>query len=1137
MRRTLPVLVHLAILASLASLLIAQTTSPRKGAGETRLLRFPDLHGDRVAFTHAGDIWLAPAVGGTAVQLTTHPGVELFARFSPDGQWIAFTGQYDGDEQVYVVPAGGGVPRQLTYYPAPGPLPPRWGYDNQVYGWTPDGSAVLFRSFRDGWDLGDTQLFTVSLEGGLPEALPMPESGGGAFSPDGAKVVYSPVTRDFRHWKRYQGGWAQDLHIFDLTTHDSRNITADPRTDRDPMWIGEVIYFASDRDGKLNLYAYDTASRETEQLTHEQEWDVRWPSSDEESRIVFELNGGLRIFDVASGEVRSISIRVPSDGLASRPARTSVAGLIRDFGLAPEGKRAVFAARGDIFSVPIEHGPTRNLTRSPGAHDREPAWSPDGRRIAFASDRSGEEEIWVMAQDGRGEPEQLTGTEGASTGLHYDLSWSPDGRYLAYRNQQNRLFVLDVASTRSPPSGGTREVVEVADDGVPFGLGYEWSPDSRFLALTLAEDSGQRAIHIWSREDRTLHRVTDGIFGEDSPSWDPDGEYLFYVSRREFHPQLGQAEFNYAVNRATLVYAMALRKDVAHPFPTRSDEVEVEDGDQKADDDKAGKKEKKSGKGKKTKDEDDEEEEAKDKTEVGPIVIDFDGLADRVAQVPVAADNWLGLAAVKDSHLALVRGGAPYYGRQSDRTVELVFFSLEDRKETTITADLQGLTLSPDRGRMLIRQNGEFQLYEASPGGKDSAKKVSTASLVTDRVPAEEWAQIFDEVWRRFRDFFYAENMHGYDWPALREQYRPLLEHVGHRSDLNYVMSEMIAELSVSHAYVTGGDFEIPPRPNAGLLGARFELDEASGRYRIARVFAGHNEEDNYRSPLTEIGVDVAEGDYLLEINGEALTGDDNPFRLLRHAGPGPVELLVNKEPAASGARTVMVRPIADEDSLIYLAFTERGRRLVEEMTGGRVGYIHLPDMGSNGIREWVKWFYGQIRKQGLVIDVRSNGGGNVSPMIIQRLRRQVMGYDFERNLEIPNTVPATVFHGHLVCLLDEDTASDGDQFAWAFREAGLGPLVGKRSWGGVVGIYPGRTPLIDGGRTMVPEAGSAGADGEWVIEGHGVEPDYPVENDPAELLKGRDQQLEKAVELLLEKLEKDPRTMPDRPAGPIKTE
>ena len=1104
---TRPIFTLLGILLTLASSLAAQT--PHRGeAGETRLLRFPDLHGDRVAFTYAGDIWLAPVAGGTAVQLTTHPGVELFARFSPDGQWIAFTGQYDGDEQVYVVPAGGGVPRQLTYYPARGPLPPRWGYDNQVYGWTPDGSAVLFRSFRDGWDLGDTQLFTVRPKGGLPEALPMPESGGGAFSPDGGQVVYSPVTRDFRHWKRYQGGWAQDLHIFDLATHESRNITVDPRTDRDPMWIGDTIYFASDRDGKLNLYAYDTVSRATEQLTHESLWDVRWPSSDESGRIVYELGGELRIFDTASREAREVSIRVPSDALASRPARISVGDLIGGFGLAPEGQRAVFAARGDIFSVPVEHGPTRNLTRSSGAHDREPAWSPDGRRVAFASDMSGEEEIWVTDQGGRGEPEQLTGTEEASTGLHYDLTWSPDSRHLAYRNQQGRLFVLDVAA---------REVTFVADDGVPFGLEYEWSPDSRYLALSLAEDSGLRAIHIWSREDRTLHRVTEGIFGERSPSWDPEGDYLFYLSRREFHPQIGQAEFNYVVNRATQVYALALREDVAHPFPPRSDEVAVEDESEKAGDDG------------------DEEGEAE--TEIAPIVIDFGGLDDRVARVPVAADNWLGVAAVRDAHLALVRGGASYYGRPSDRTVELVLFSLEDREETAITADLQGLALSPDRGHLLIRRGGDFQLYEASPGGKDTAKSVSTAGMVVDRVPAEEWAQIFDEVWRRFRDFFYAPNMHGYDWPALREQYRPLLVYVGHRSDLNYVMSEMIAELNVSHAYVTGGDFEIPARPSPGLLGARFELDQATGRYRIARIFAGHNEEDTYRSPLTEVGTGVAEGDYLFEINGEALSADDNPFRLLRHAGPGPVELRVGKRPEPESARNVLVTPVADEDALIYLAWTERRRQIVEELTGGRVGYIHLPDMGNDGIREWIKWFYGQIRKEALVIDVRSNGGGNVSPMLIERLQRRVLAYDYERNKDIPDTTPGTAFHGHLACLLDEDTASDGDQFAWAFRQAGLGPLVGKRSWGGVVGIYPSRTPLIDGGRTMVPEAGSAGADGEWVIEGHGVEPDVVVENDPSAVLAGRDPQLEKAIELLLEKLETDPRPLFERPAAPIKTE
>ena len=1094
-------------------------------AAQTKLLRFPDLHGDELVFTYGGDLWLAPAGGGTARRLTAHPGLELFAKFSPDGRWIAFTGQYDGDEQVYVMPAAGGSPRQLTFYPAAGPLPPRWGYDNQVYGWTPDGQAVLFRSMRDGWDLSDTRLYTVGLDGGTPVALPMPESGGGTFAPDGRRVVYSPTTRDFRHWKRYQGGWAQDLYVFDLETWESERVTDHPRTDRDPMWIGETIYFSSDRDGKLNLYAYDPASRETAQLTGSTTWDVRWPSAGDGERIVYESGGELEILDLAAGESRRVAIRVPDDGVARRPSRVAAGRLITGFGLAPEGKRALFAARGDVFTAPIEHGAVRNLTRTSGANDREPAWSPDGKWVAFVSDSSGEEEVYRVEQTGRGEPERLTDLASRGlTGRFTDLAFSPDGKLLAFQNQQGKLLVLEIES---------RELTEVADD-VAFGLTYDWSPRGGFLAYTLTDPNGFRSIHVWSAADGKSRRVTDELWNDFGPSWDPKGDYLFYLSDREFGPQVGSFEFNYVADRETFAYALALRQDVEHPFPPRSDEVEVaEDGK------KDGEKSEKGEKGGKKRDEDEDEDEDEDgegekDAESRPLVIEFEGLAQRVARVPVVADNYLGIVAT-EGQLVLARGFAPYYGRESDRTPELVAFDFESREEKQLASGLQGLAVSPDRTKFLIRAGGNYQLVDAK-GGKNGAKTVSTAGLEVDRVPAEEWAQIFGEVWRRFRDFFYDPGMHGYDWEALREQYRPLLEHVAHRSDLTYVLTEMISELSVSHAYVAGGDYEIPERPRAALLGARFELDAEAGRYRVAEILAGHNEEPRYRSPLTEVGIGVAVGDYVLAINGVELTAGGNPYRLLRHAGAGAVELTVSGRPALDGARQVRVEPIDDEDPLLYLKWIERNRREVAERTDGRVGYLHLPNMSAQGIREWIKWFYGQIRNEGLVIDVRSNGGGNVSPMIIERLRRELLMVDFERNIEVADTYPGTVFHGHLACLLDEDTASDGDQFAYVFRRAGLGPLVGKRSWGGVVGIY-GRDPLIDGGAVSVPEAGSADPDGNWVIEGHGVDPDYVVENDPKSRLEGRDLQLEKAVELVMERIEADPKRLPERPPGPVKTQ
>jgi tricorn protease len=1099
------------------ALVFAATTT----FAQTRLLRFPDLHGDTVVFTYAGDLWLAPATGGTARRLTAHPGLELFGKFSPDGRFVAFTGQYDGDEQVYVVPVEGGSPRQLTFYPAAGPLPPRWGYDNQVYDWSPDGREVLFRSMRDGWSLGDTRLHLVPVDGGMPRVLPMPESGGGALSPNGRQVAYSPVTRDFRHWKRYQGGWAQDLFILDLESLDLRQITDHPRTDRDPMWLGDTIYFASDRDDVLNLYAFDTRTGETSQITRSDVWDVRWPSADASTgRIVYESNGGLVVLDPQSGASQAIDIFVPTDLLDSRPRRVAVSDLIEGAGLSPKGERALFAARGDVFTAPIEHGPTRNLTRSSGAHDRAPAWSPDGEHVAFVSDRDGEQEVWLVDQEGRAEARQLTD---GSTTQYSGLVWSPDSKRIAYRDSDAKLHVVEVAS---------RQVVEVADDTVPFGLEYQWSPDGAWLALTLTEANELSSIFLWNVDERLVRRVTGELWNEFSPSFSRDGKLLFFLADREFRPLIGSFEYDYAVDRETYAYALSLTKDGPHPFPPRSDEVEVEGAKDDAAERTPAAGEKDAEKGD-DKDDDENDEDAEKETPPSTRIV-FDGLGERVTRVPIDADNYSGLAAVEGG-LLLVRGTATYLGRQGGKPA-VVHFDLKERKETVLHEGFGSVTASRDGKKLLLGEDGSYRLVEATPDGKDKpAKNVSLAGLQVDLDPPAEWAQIFDEVWRRFRDDFYAPNMHGYDWIALQERYQSLLRWVAHRSDLNYVLSEMIAELNVSHAYVAGGAWESPPRPRAGLLGARFELDTAANRYRFTSILPGHNEEPSYRSPLTEVGSGVEVGDYLLAVNGVELRGDDNPFRLLRHAGGAPVELLVSNAPSKEGARLLMVEPIDNEDDLLYLEWVLRNRQRVEERSGGRLGYLHIPDMGPGGLAEWIKWFYGQIRKEGMVIDVRSNGGGNISPMVIERLRRDVLMVDFERHREIPDTYPGVAFHGHLVCLIDEDTASDGDQFAYVFRAAGLGPLIGKRSWGGVVGIY-GRGPLIDGGSVSVPEAGSADPQGNWVIEGHGVDPDIVVENHPRDLRQGIDAQLDRAIDELLAKLEREPKRLPSRPADPVKT-
>jgi tricorn protease len=1075
-------------------------------SAETRLLRFPDIHGNRVAFTYGGDLWTASAAGGTATRLTAHPGLELFAKFSPDGKWIAFTGQYDGDEQVYVIPSGGGVPKQLTYYPARGPLPPRWGYDNQVYGWSNDGAKVIFRSLRDGWFPGYSRLYQVSIDGGASEALPMPMSGAGSFSAGGNKLVYSPLARDFRTEKRYSGGQANQLYIFDTETYESKKITDGPRASRDPMWLGNAIYFNSDRDGHFNLYSYDLPTGKTSQVTRNTVYDVRWPSSDRESRVVYELNGELHIFDVKSKKDAAISITVPAEALASRPSRVAAGGLIESASLSPKGERVLFAARGDIFSAPSEKGPVRNLTHSSGAHDKNPRWSPDGSRVAFISDQSGEEEIWIVPQDGSKPAEQFT-TGGKA--FRYQPEWAPDGKRIAFSDKDGRLWILALDD---------RKLSEIAKSPRGTPRDYEWSPSGNFLTFSMAGENGFTSVYIWSAADNKLRRVTSEYFNSRGPTWDSDGNYLYFFSDHDFAPQISSIEFNYATNRQTSIYAMSLRKDVKHPFPPESDEVKLE-ADKKPDEAK--------------KDEPKKDEAKKDEAKKKPdLVIDFEGIESRVARVPVEANNFTGSEA-KSGHILYSTGPAFWYGRAPDVKSSLRIYSIKDRKETTLLEEITGWSMSADKSKLLVRQASGWTIMDATPAGASGKKTVSTAGLYVDRVPAEEWAQIFNEVWRRYRDFFYVPNMHGYDWAKVRAQYQPLLKDVVHRSDLNYVISEMISELTVQHAYIDGGDFEIPARPRVALPGARFQLDRTSNRYRISQIFSGQNEEDIYRSPLTEIGVDAKVGDYVIAINGTDLTGKDDPYRLLRNAADNPVTLTLNSKPEAEGARTVSYRPITDESKLVYLDWVTRNRRMVDQLSGGRLGYIHVPDMGADGIREFIKWYYPQLRKEGLVVDVRANGGGNVSRMLIERLSQRVLAAQFARTIETPLLYP-NAFNGPMVALLNENSSSDGDIFPAMFREAKLGPLIGKRSWGGVVGIT-NHGQLIDGGSVNVPEFGFANAKGEWIIEGHGVDPDIEVENDPRSVIQGKDPQLERGVSELMAKLKANPPKLPVRAPDPVK--
>jgi tricorn protease len=1058
---------------------------------ELKFMRYPDVCGDAVVFTYAGDLWRASTQGGSATRLTAAPGLEFVAKFSPDCRSLAFTGQLDGDEQVYVMPATGGEPRQLTFYPAMGPLPQRWGFDNQVYGWTADGQSVVFKSTYNAFEAGDQRAYTILASGGLPEALPMPISGALDLAPDGARLVYSPLSNDHRAWKKYEGGWAQDLWLFDRRTNQTLNLTQHRRTDRDPMWIGESVYFVSDRDGRLNLYRVAASGGAATALTTHRDADIKFASSDGNDQIVYERDGVLTLYSIQANAERTLAISVPADDQLKRHQRVDANESFQSMSVSADGKRVLVVARGELFSLPTESGVTRNLSQSSDAHEREASFSADGKQIVYVSDRSGEEAIYVRAADASSPERKLTT---AVYGRLYAPRFSPNGKYVAFGDSEGRLHLLQLSAPSS--------VRELANDPAGVLTDFSFSPGSAFLAYSISQANGMNRIDVVALEGGTARTVTDPNFSSFNPQFSADSKHLYFLSQREFAPQIDGAEWNYARDRQSGVYALSLRADGDSPIPFRNDEA----GPAKADDDK--------------------NEDSGPSNRINDA-IDFDGLSLRVTRLPIDADNWFNLSAHRE-RLLLQRTDAFHYGRSGRAPVSLHAFSLTERKLESLSEGFDAAVPATNGAVIVLREGDAFNRLEV---GKDETSAIATTGLQIEIDPAQEWSVVFEEVWRRFRDHFYVSNMHGYDWNAIGAKYRALKPKVGHRADLNYLLSDMVGELNTSHAYVSGGDLGVPDRPNVALLGARFVVND--DRYVIASIFAGQNEEPLYRSPLTEVGVDAEVGDVVLEINGRALTGSDNLYQRLRLPAGERVELTL-KRPDRDEPHRALIEPLASETSLKYLTWVNANRRYVDDVSGGTIGYLHIPDMGADGIREFIKWYYPQIRKQGLIVDVRGNGGGNVSQMLIERLNRRLLANGFARGAELGSTYPQQVFHGHQVALISETSASDGDIFPHMFRQVGLGPLIGKRTWGGVVGVTDWG-PLIDGGSVNVPQFGFAGADGQWIIEGEGVSPDIEVDNDLPSLLAGKDNQLDRGIQELQAKIAAEPKALPPEPAAPIK--
>jgi tricorn protease len=1117
--------------------LFSLTTLFAQDAPEGRLLRFPDISKDKIAFVYGGDIWLVASSGGVAHRITTYPGRELFPKFSPDGKWLAFTGQYDGNFNVYVMPAEGGQPKQLTFDQGGTPLSDRMGIHNEVVTWTPDSKRIVFLTRRDSFNGWTRRPYSISIEGGLPDAFPMDQGGLLSYSPDGTKIAYNTIFRNFRTWKRYTGGMAQDILIYDLKNNSVDRVPHTDYTDSFPMWSGNTIYFTSDRgpEHRLNLYSYDLGSKQVTQLTQMADYDVMWPSLGP-GGIVFENAGYLYVYDFASKQAKKLTVQVPGERDQAMKRWASANKQITDFDVSPDGKRAVFGARGEVFTVPAKDGPTRNITHTTGIREQKVAWSPDGKWIAYVSDRTGEDEIYIQLQDGLGKEQPITS---GYKGFKFAPAWSPDSKKIAWSDKDLAVWYVDISDKKPVLIERPTSVGAYHKDVYGEITDYAWSPDSKWISYSKPSENGNSILYLYSLASAKITPVTTNFYNSNLPVFDPEGKYLYFLSDRDYNEVLGNYDFEFANPKTTRVYAVTLRTADPSPFPPQSDETAIKEPAPANENPPAKKDEKKDEKkpnetATNDKEKDKEKDEKSKKDILKDFHIDLDGIAARVAAFPVPPSQIRTLAAGKG---VVYYGSAPVQGLNGPIPGEesaIHAYDLKDRKDKVVIEGADRFTLSFDGSKILYQASGgtdKYGIIDAKP--PDSPKKPGEGALKLDGMKAEvdppaEWKNMFHEVWRQERDYFFETSMNGVDWDKVRQKYETLLPYVSSRYDLTYILGEMIGELSNSHTYVGGGDLPDVPTVKTGLLGADFELDAASGLYRIKKIYPGENWDPQLRSPLTEPGVNVKEGDYVLAINGRPLRAPQSPYELLANTANENVSLTVNAKPVDNGSHNVQVKTISDEYGLHNLAWVEGNRKKVEAATGGKVGYVYIPDMGAPGLNAFVKQFFPQIRKQGLIIDVRYNGGGFVDQLIFARLRRILVGMDTARNFE-PGTVPPVVFNGAMACITNRMAASDGDIFSYFFKVYKLGPLIGERTWGGVRGIR-GNFPLMDGGYITRPEFARYGMDSKWVVENRGVAPDIELENRPDLVVKGQDPQLERAIQEVMKQIQAKPPVLPQRP-------
>ncbi len=1064
---------------------------------ETRLMRFPAIHGNQVVFTYAGDLYTVSAQGGVARKLTNDAdGYEMFARFSPDGKQIAFTAQYDGNTEVYLMPATGGEPLRLTYTATLGrdDISDRMGPNNITLTWK-NNEQIVFRSRMTSFNDFKGRLYLASVKGGLPEEIPLPVGGFCSYSPDKSKLAYNRVFREFRTWKYYEGGMADDIWVYDFKTKKIENISNNPHQDICPMWSGNDIYFLSDRDRTMNLFCYNTQTKQTKKVTDFTTYDIKFPSLGDQA-IVFENGGYIYKFDLTTQKAEKISVQINEDQVGGRKQMKDASAMINKVDISPDGKRLVVSARGDVYTVPAKSGITRNITETSGAHERDAQWSPDGKWIAYISDETGEDEIYIRTQDGQQAPIQLTQK---SDTYKYGFDWSPDSKKILWSDKMQRLRYIDIDS---------KKITEVEYTLEGELRNFNWSPDSRWITYTLPRFNTTSVIIIYNLENKNKQVVTDEWFSSYASSFSNDGKYLLFQSARNFNPTYGSTEWGHIYTDMNKLYIVPLKKSTPSPFAYQNDEVSIKsETTAKSDENKAEKKDTSSVKSSGVK-----------------VEIDFDGIKGRSLELKTPAGNFGGIICV---------GENVYYNRRGRAGGGLYLFNLKDQKETDL-GNFSLISVTPDYKKVLIRSNRSYSVVDLPKGKINIEGSVNMSNVKTVVDLHAEWNQIYNECWRQMRDFFYDPNMHGMDWNQIKTKYGVLVPYVNNRNDLNYIIGEMIGELNCGHAYVGGGDKVEPKRIQTGLLGAVLSRD-VSGYYKIEKILEGRNWAQDLRSPLTEVGIDAKVGNFIIAVNGKSTKNMNDFYAALYDKAGKEVELTLNDKASETGVRKVIVKPIADEASLYYFDWVQNNIKKVEQATNGQVGYIHIPDMGVEGLNEFVKYYYPQLNKHALIIDDRGNGGGNVSPMIIERLRRELVMMAAPRNGQ-PTPKPDGMMVGPKVLLLDCYSASDGDLFPYQFKYYQLGKTVGVRSWGGVVGIR-GSLPIIDGGYLNRPEFAHYDAQGkQFVIEGHGVDPDYVVDNDPAKEYAGEDQQLNKAIELILQDLKTNPGDYPQRPAYPNKS-